>query len=287
MDLVVVDQYIPVATEYGARVIGALVLAIAALWAAGKVKKLVHVSMNTARLDQTLAKFVSNVAKWAVLVAAGVSILGLFGIQTASFAAVIAAMGLAIGLAFQGTLSNLASGVMLLIFSPFHVGQVITVGGVSGTVDEIELFTTTIDTPDKRRFIMPNAQVFGATIENISYHATRRVDITVGVDYQAKIETTREVLLAAVHSVGGILKEPAPAVSLSGLGPSSVDWSINVWVKAGDFGSVKEALLKAVKNSLDEAQIAIPYPKMDINVSSNRPIASVVKDAVVPTIQPH
>jgi small conductance mechanosensitive channel len=143
---------------------------------------------------------------------------------------------------------------------------VINVAGQLGTVNEIELFTTTIDTFDNRRIIIPNSAIFGSVIENISHHPRRRADVDVGVDYSADIDRTREVLERAAASVEGVLEDPAPAVILLGLGASSVDWSVRVWANSDKFGAVKQATTRAVKMALDEAGIGIPFPQMDVHL---------------------
>jgi small conductance mechanosensitive channel len=148
---------------------------------------------------------------------------------------------------------------------------VINAAGVLGKVNCIELFTIAIDTFDNRRIIIPNSAVFGSTIENISHHPTRRADVDVGTDYTADIDRTREVLLAAAKSVEGGLEDPAPDVFLLGLGASSVDWSVRVWCSSGDFGAVKQATIRAVKKSLDDAGIGIPFPQMDVHLDSPAP----------------
>jgi small conductance mechanosensitive channel len=145
------------------------------------------------------------------------------------------------------------------------VGDVIATGGQIGTVDAIEIFATTIDTSDNRRFIIPNSAIFGSVIENITYHPLRRAEVTVGVSYAADIDETRSVLMRAAASVSGRIKDREPAVTLSNLGPSSVDWSVQVWAKSLDYGNVRQALLRAVKMALDEVGIEIPYPQMAIH----------------------
>jgi len=177
--------------------------------------------------------------------------LSTFGIQTTSFAAIIGAAGLAIGLAFQGTLSNFASGAMLLLFRPFKVGDVVNVAGHTGTVFEIDLFSTTLDTPDNRRIILPNSKVYGTTIENKSYHATRRVDVSVVVDYSADIDRVREVLSEVASDVVNVLEEPAPQVVLMKLNASSADWTVRLWVKTEDYGTVRQEALRSVRLKLD------------------------------------
>ena len=236
---------------------------------AGWARRIVRKGMAKAGVDLTLAKFVSNMAKWAVLALVFITVLGIFGIETTSFAALIAAGGLAIGLAFQGTLGNMASGIMLLVFRPFSVGDVITCAGVTGKVDEIELFTTTLDTPDNRRLIIPNGSVFGSTIENITHHPRRRVDVAVGVDYGASTDETRTVLeqvAADISQMEGALTDPEPAVVLGDLGDSAVTWSCRVWADTAEFRNVKQALTREVKRQLDAANISIPFPQMDVHI---------------------
>ncbi|MCP3905477.1 MAG: mechanosensitive ion channel [Planctomycetes bacterium] len=253
--------------EYGLPVVGALVLLFFGWIIAGWIGRIVSRGLTKARIELTLSKFAGKMAKWVILLFVVLACLGMFGVEITAFAAVLAAAGFAVGLAFQGTLSNFAAGVMLLVFRPFKVGDVVTVAGVTAKVNEIDLFVTTVDTADNRRFILPNGSIFGATIENISHHATRRVDVVVGTDYGADIDQTRKVLRDAADAVDGIMSDPEPAVALTGLGGSSVDWAVRVWVNAADFWAVKDALTREVKYALDRAGIGIPYPQMDVHVS--------------------
>lgn len=253
-------------TAYALNVLGALILLLVALWGSNVVKRMTFRGLERSRLDMTLTKFFSTSAKWTVLVIGGVSILGMFGVETASFAAVLAAAGFAVGLAFQGTLSNFSAGVMLLVFRPFKVGQFVKAAGVAGTVVEIELFSTIMDTPDNRRIIVPNSAIFGSTIENVSHHATRRVDLTVGTDYAASLAEVRTVLEEVAKGVDGVLTDPPFQIVLSELGASSVDWTLRLWVKSEDYWSVRETALEAIKKALDEASIGIPFPQMDVNL---------------------
>lgn len=258
-------------TAYGPRIAGALVLLFVGWIAAGWVGGIARRALTRAKLDETLNKFLSNMARWLVLLLVGLMCLSIFGIETTSFAAAIGAAGITIGLAFQGTLSNVAAGMMLLIFRPFSVGDVVNVAGQTGKINEIGLFTTALDTFDNRRFIIPNGSIFGATIENISFHPRRRADVDVGVSYAADVDRTREVLTEAAKSVPGALEDPEPAIILLGLGDSAVNWSVRVWASAEEFGGVKEGTIRAVKAFLDEAGIEIPYPTMDVNVSQDLP----------------
>ena len=258
----------PLVVEYATNALGAIVLLCAAWIVAGFAAQSVARGLRKTDFDETLTRFFAKAVRWLILLLAVLMCLSIFGVETTSFAAVIGAAGLAIGLAFQGTLGNFASGVMLLIFRPFKVGDVVSVAGQTGKIYAIELFTTTLDTPDNRRIIIPNGQVFGSVIENISHHSTRRVDVTVGVGYGADLDQTRDVLQQAIGTIDRGLADPEPAVVLLELGASSVDWAVRVWVDAGDYWDVKQQLTRAVKIALDGAGIDIPYPQMDVHLDS-------------------
>ena len=251
---------------YGPRLIGALLFLAAAWVAASWARRITRRALERASFDRTLTLFFASAARWAVLIMAALASLGLFGIQTTSFAAVLASAGLAIGLAFQGSLAHVASGVMLLLFRPFGVGDTVNAGGVTGEVAEIELFTTNIDTADNRRIVVPNSLIFGGTIENMTYHPTRRVTVAVGTDYGADLQATRAALERAARGVAGALTDPAPEVVLVGLGASSIDWQVRVWAPTPDYFHVQERTTEAIKRALDEAGIAIPFPQMDVHL---------------------
>ena len=198
------------------------------------------------------------------------AVLSKMGAPLGGLAALLAAAGFAIGLAFQGTLSNFASGVLMLVFRPFKVGDMIHAGGVVGKVNEIDLFTTTLDTPDNRRIIVPNSAISGGTIENISYHTHRRIEVVVGVDYTADLHQTRTALEAAtaVFAAGTIQGEGRGSqVVLSNLGDSAVEWKIRVWVAAENYWSMMESVTGEVKQQLDAVNIGIPFPQLDVHLS--------------------
>lgn len=258
------------------KAVGVLVVFWLALRVSDWGARLVEGALERAKVEVTLSKFAGTLTRALIQVLAALGCLGAFGIETTSFAAVLGAAGFAVGLAFQGTLSNFSAGVMILVFRPFKVGDVVSVGGVTGKVAEVELFTTQIDTPDKRRFIVPNSSAFGSTIENVTYHPVRRVQVDVGVEYPADVDTTRAVLEKAVKSVEKVLEDPPPAVLLMGLGASSVDWAVRAWATNEDFFAVKEAILRAVKMHLDEAGIGIPYTTLDVHLvgdADGKPVA--------------
>jgi len=222
--------------------------------------------LEARKFDPTLTRFFANMARYAILVGVGLGCMGVFGIETTSFAAIIGAAGLAVGLAFQGTLSSFSAGIMLLVFRPFKVGDVVAAGGVTGVVEEIELFTTEFKTPDNRKVIVPNSAIFGSTIENITHHPTRRVDISVGCEYSAEIDKCRDVLESMTKTLPKVLPEPAPQVFLKELGSSSVDWQVRVWCKTEDYWDVWQATTRATKMALDAAGIGIPFPQMDVHL---------------------
>lgn len=260
------DHWIYVATYYGLRAMFVVILMVLAWTISSWASMLVRTGLRRVKFDETLTTFMSKFVRWMILGLTALTCLSYFGVETTSFAAVIGAAGLAVGLAFQGTLSNFAAGAMLLVFRPYKIGDVVSIAGNLGKVYEIELFTTAIDTFDNRRFIIPNSEIFGAVIENITYHPVRRIDIEVGTDYAADIDETRRVLEAAIRTVTLRVNDPEPAVVLSGLGASSVDWSVRIWARGENFGDAKQALIRAIKIELDQAAIGIPFPQMDVHV---------------------
>lgn len=260
------DMLMDLFNTYGIPLVKAIVLLILTMIIAGMVRKMVIKLTTKAKVEVTLSKFFGNLAKYAVMVLGFVTILGVVGVETASFAAVIAAVGFAIGMALSGTIGNVAAGVLLLIFRPFKVGDVVNCAGITAKVDEIGLFTTIFNTPDNRHIIVPNGKIFGDTIENISHNSTRRVDVAVGASYDADIDKTKEILEKVAANVEGGLKDPAPVVYLAELGASSVDYSIRVWAASADYWAVRERITREAKYALDAAGIGIPYPQRDLHV---------------------
>lgn len=264
-----VEGWIGVATPYVLKALGALFLLIGGRMVAGWVGKSIRLVLESRKFDVTLTKFFSAVARTMVLLAAILGVLGMFGVETTSFAAVIGAAGLAVGLAFQGTLGSFASGVLLLTFRPFSVGDYVELAGTSGTVDEIELFTTTLLTPDNKKIIIPNSSVTGATIINYNAMPTRRVDVGVGTDYGADLDRTRKVLEAVVAGIDKRLPDPDSAVFLKELGDSSINWQIRVWADSADYWDVHQSIVRDVKTALDAEGIGIPFPQMDVHLDKS------------------
>ncbi|MEM1416443.1 MAG: mechanosensitive ion channel domain-containing protein [Myxococcota bacterium] len=254
---------------WAAKIVGALVALFVGWMIAGWIGRRLKKFVEKRNIDQTLGKFVANLVRYLVLIAVVLGVLGVFGIETSTFAAVIGAAGLAIGLAFEGTLSSFAAGAMLLIFRPFKVGDFVEAGGETGFVQEIELFTTEIRTLDSRKKIIPNSKIFGDTITNISAYDTKRVDIDVGADYGADVDATRAALEAMAPNIPGVIADPAPQIFLKGLGGSSVDWQVRVWCKTEDYWDVWQATIRATKYALDEKGIGIPFPQMDVHLDQD------------------
>jgi small conductance mechanosensitive channel len=222
------------------------------------------------RVDETLGRFIGKVVFYGIMVGVVGSVLSKLGAPLGGLAAMLAAAGFAIGLAFQGTLSNFASGVLMLVFRPFKVGDFIIAGGVSGKVNEIDLFSTRLDTSDNRRLIVPNSSISGGTIENVSFHTHRRIEVVVGVDYGADMDQTRAAIEAAAATFAAETIQSdgrGSTVVLSNLGASSVDWKVRMWVAADDYWSLLESLTCEVKRQLDAAKIGIPFPQLDVHLS--------------------
>jgi small conductance mechanosensitive channel len=263
------SSYIDPLIEYGPKVLGVLLALFFAWVIAGWTERGVRTTLEKRNFDATLTRFFAKLGRYLILIGAILGCLGVFGIQTASFAAVLAAAGFAIGMAFQGTLGNFSAGIMLLAFRPFKVGDFVEVNGETGTCEHIDLFTCEFRTLDNKKLIIPNGSVFGSTITNYTGYDTRRVDINVGAEYSADVDATRAALEKAAASIPRMLKDPAPQVFLKGLGDSSVDWQVRIWCKTADFWDVWQATTRACKLSLDEAGIGIPFPQQDVHLDES------------------
>lgn len=256
----------PMGASLVVRVIGVLVLLLVAWMIARWAKAVVVKALAKAHLDATVVQFAGTVASSAVMVLAVILALGLFGVETTTFAAMLGAAGLAVGLAFQGALSNLAAGVMLLLFRPFRVGEFVEIGDESGTVEEVGLYFTRLVTLDKRYVLVPNDDVIGDTIENYSRREILRVDVPIGVSYRADPRATRAALERAIASVEGRSDAHPNAPVLVGFGDSSVDWEARVHCRWQDRVLVRERTLAAIWDELASAGIEIPFPQRDIHV---------------------
>ncbi|TCS62477.1 mechanosensitive ion channel family protein [Varunaivibrio sulfuroxidans] len=256
-----IEQIVQLMTQYGLNVLGAIVILILGLWIARRGAHITQAALRrTKRIDETLVTFFSSIVQYTIITFTALAVLSQFGVQTASLLTVLGAAGLAVGLALQGTLSNVAAGVMLLIFRPFKVGDFIDVAGKSGTVNELNLFFTMMATVDNIRVILPNSQVWGSALSNFSTNPTRRVDLLIGVSYGDNIDKAMGVIKDIIARDERIHKEPEPLVAVFELGESSVNIVIRVWTSKDDFWALKFALTKAIKEGFDANAITIPFP---------------------------
>ena len=252
-----IGSYMPIVVA----ALKALVVIVIGWIAAGGISGFIRRRMLRAKnMDPTLAGFVSSLVKWIILLVVLIAVLELFGVEATSLVAILGAATLAIGLALQGTLSDLAAGVMLVLFRPYKVGQFVDVGGTSGTVKNLNLFVTELVTPDNVQIIMPNGKAWGAIITNFSAHSTRRVDLTFNIDYGDDADKAIAIIEETVTADERVHKDPAPWVRVVNLGDSSVDLGVRIWCDAGDYWELKFAMTKQVKEAFDQGGISIPYP---------------------------
>ncbi len=264
------QSLLPVLTDlmltWGVRVLGALAVLVIGRVVAGMARRAVRRLLQRSSVDDTLIPFVSSLVYYLLLAFVLIAVLGLFGIPTASFIAVLGAAGLAVGLALQGTLSNFASGVMLLLFRPFRAGDFVEAGGASGTVAEIGIFNTSLNTPDNIRVIIPNSAIFGQTIKNFAANDTRRNDMTLGIGYDDDIDTAMAVIRKALEEDERVLPEPEPVIAVGELADSSVNLVIRPWCKRQDYWALRWDLTRRLKVKLEAAGCSIPYPQRDVHL---------------------
>ncbi len=261
-----VDALIPVVTTYGLRTLGAIAILLAGKIGARIGGRLVRKALERAKTDPAVVGFAANMSYYAIITFAVVAAMSTFGIQTTSFIAVLGAAGLAVGLALQGSLSNFAAGVLILIFRPFGIGDLVRVSGQLGTVHEIGIFTTTLHSLDNQRIIVPNSEVMGTTIVNVNANDTRRVDLTAGIAYHDDIGKAKTVLDGILENHPKVLADPEPTVQVVELGDSSVNFVVRPWVKTEDYWDVYFDVTRAIKEEFDAAGISIPFPQQDVHL---------------------
>ncbi|WP_272150777.1 mechanosensitive ion channel family protein [Tenacibaculum aiptasiae] len=254
------DQFQNLLIDYTPKVLTALVILIVGLFAikfvVGTFKKI----MNKRNVDVTLQKFLGDLLSWSLKALLFVTVISNLGVATTSFAAIIGAAGLAVGLALQGSLSNFAGGALIMIFKPFKIGDLIEAQGVTGVVKEIQVFTTHINTPGNKLAIVPNGALSNGNIINYTAEGKLRVDLTFGVSYDADIKQTKEILMEVLTSNPKVLKDPAPSVNVSELADSSVNFAVRPWTETPNYWDVYFETTENVKLALDKAGIEIPYP---------------------------
>ncbi len=257
-------------TVYGIKVVAAIVIFIVGRWVAKAIANFIKKMMTKSNTDETLVKFVGSLCYIALLAFVIIAALNQLGIQTTSFIAILGAAGLAIGLALQGSLGNFAAGVLMIIFKPFKVGDFIEGAGVAGTVEEIQIFTTQLKTPDNKTIIVPNAKMTGDNITNYTMKGTRRVDFVFGIGYEDDIDKARDVIQGIIAEDSRVLKDPAPMVALSELADSSVNFVARAWTSADDYWGFYFDTTEKVKKQFDAAGISIPYPQRDVHVYEHK-----------------
>lgn len=252
--------------QYGLKMLGALAILIIGLWVAKMIKKvIVRIMHRSSTIDNTLITFVSSLVHVSMQVFVIIAALETLDVKTTSFIAILGAAGLAVGLALQGSLSNFASGVLMIIFKPFRIGQLIEAGGVLGTVRDIGIFTTVIDTLDNRKTIVPNSKVMSDNITNYSANDTRRVDLSAGISYADDIDKARSAIQAALAEVPGILETPTPQILVSEMADSSVNFAVRPWCRPADYWAVYFGVTEAIKKRFDAEDITIPFPQRDVH----------------------
>lgn len=247
---------------FAINLVVAILILIVGFWIAGRVSRAVKKLLGKAKkVDDIVADFLGSLVRYLLIAVTVIAVLERFGVETTSVVALLGAAGLAVGLALQGTLSNLAAGVMLLIFRPFKAGQYVDAGGIAGTVQTITLFTTEMDTPDNVRITVPNSQIWGQSIQNFSYNETRRLDIGCGIGYGDDIDKAQQVMLDVAGKDDRVLADPAAVTFVDTLGDSSVNLTLRFWCKAADYWQLKWDMTKAVKQGFDAAGVEIPFPQ--------------------------
>ncbi len=263
------DLVIGLIATYGVNVVGAFVVLIVGLIAAGWLRRVVQRMLRrTGRVEETLTRFLGSLVKYAVIAFTVIAVLQQFGVEATSLVAVFGAAGLAIGLALQGTLSNVAAGVMLLLFRPFKVGDFIEAGGHAGSVKIVSLFTTELATGDNVQIIIPNGAIWGSAIKNFSFNDTRRVDLLMGIDYGDNIDTAIATIKRVIGEEVRALTDPEPLVAVSELADSSVNLVVRVWVNASDYWAVRFDLTKQLPEQLEAAGISSPFPQRVVHMAT-------------------
>ncbi len=253
-------------STWGLRVVGAIAVLIIGRIVAGMMRGWTRRLLKKRNTDETLVPFFSSIVYYLAIAFVVIAVLGIFGIPTASFVAVLGAAGLAVGLALQGTLSSFAAGVMLLVFRPFKKGDLVEAGGTTGVVQEIGLFTTLLRTPDNVKKIVPNSEIYGATISNYTDIERRRVDMVVGIGYDDDIGKAIEIITRVVKADQRVLADPEPQVAVCEMGDSSINLVVRPWCKPEDYFGVMFELTRKMKEELEANGCSIPFPQRDVHI---------------------
>jgi small conductance mechanosensitive channel len=257
-------------TLYGLKIIAAIIILIVGRWLAKAVRGILRRSLIKRQVDDTIISFICDITYVGLLVFVVIAALSNLGIQTATFVAVVGAAGLAIGLALQGSLANFAAGFLRLVFKPFKAGDFVDAGGTMGMVEEVQIFTTHLKTPDNKKVIVPNGKIMSDNITNFSAKETRRVDLVVGVGYDADLKKARAVMEEILKSDDRVLDDPGTTIGVSELADSSVNFVVRPWVKTADYWSVLFDFTEKVKERFDQEGISIPFPQRDVHLYEHK-----------------
>ena len=260
------ENLIPWITKYGLQVIGAIIILILGRIVAGIVGNLVNRAMTKADVDPSLASFTSGLSRFAVMGFAVIAALAKFGIETTSFIAVLGAAGFAIGLALQGSLANFAAGVMLLLFKPFKIGDLVELAGHLGYVEDIGIFVTVINTLDHQKIIIPNGKITSDVINNVNGNGIRRVDLTAGISYSDDMEKAKKLVMEVMQNDPQVLSDPAPECHVSEMADSSVNFVVRPWCTGDDYWDVYFGITQKVKEAFDANGVSIPFPQRDVHL---------------------
>ena len=248
------------------RFVVGLAILVGGVILSGIISRQLMKRLDKTKIDNAVVTFLAGIVRAIIVAAAIMMALSHVGIQTTSFIAILGAMGLAVGLSLQGSLANFASGVLIMIYRPFKAGDYVDAGGIAGTVVGIELFTTNLKTPDSKKVVVPNSQITSSPITNFSEHPTRRVDMVIGVSYNADLRKAKEVLMRVLKEDERVLEDPAPRVSVNELADSSVNFVVRPWVKSEDYWPFYWDTMEKIKLTLDDEGIGIPFPQMDVHL---------------------
>ena len=268
--MALLDKLQDIGVEYGVKIIGALAVLIIGMWLAKMIKKGIVKLMQKRKVDPTLVAFAASLLYVALQMFVIIAALSTLDINITSFIAILGAAGLAIGLALQGSLSNFAAGVLMIIFKPIKVGDFVEAGGVMGGVQEISIFTTILNTPDNKKVIVPNAKVMGDNITNFNANGTRRIDLVAGISYGDDIDKAKTVLEGILAADERILNDPEPTVAVVEMADSSVNFVVRPWVDGADYWGVYFDTTETIKKRFDEEGITIPFPQRDVHLYEHK-----------------
>lgn len=259
-----IAEYTDMAVSGGLKLLAALAIFFIGMWVSKLIRKTVRLSLSKHKVDPTLVSFGSSLLYYALMVVVVIAAIQQVGFQTTSLVAVLGAAGLAVGLALQGSLSNFASGVLIILFRPFQVGDVIEAAGQIGTVKEIGILMTIMHSGDNKRIVIPNSSIMGGTITNITANDTRRVDMSLGVSYSEDLDKVQEIILDVLKADERVLDDPEPQVKVAELAGSSVNFNVRPWCKKEDYWGVFHDFQKTIKQRLDKEGVSIPFPQQDV-----------------------